>query len=415
MERPEQRARPGIEIADKAGRQRRAILLTAMFHACHTQESMQKQRIVAFLTLALTVLMWPVVLWLSGGSNPDEYGQTSALIITSMLMAAHLGAAVLFVMALRNFTSALKVTYAIIGVGLVTFALAQVQMPLLLVLGMRTSVYMTSGALVIPSVIGFIAMYVGVRRLARQFGVRAIWLKGAVAWVGSFAAALAAWLLPVPAVQPVATTLYFKSTVAFIAWGVTFAVVSTLILYSTVRASGHLYTKALYWFFLAQLGEVVAGLHALLAYFTLGSDSQYVNGAYLFVPQLLSGIAMLRASYLFNAAGSLAANPGHEVPRHGDGATLVDVVVCVAQLASNPASIDSLLDDVRLVTAALDDTQQLTPQQEEILLGVYKSLEHYLVTEEPVRKFTPAEIRQTVMRELGLRAGSGTILDRLAT
>jgi hypothetical protein len=57
---------------------------------------------------------------------------------------------------------------------------------------------------------------------------------------------------------------------------------------------------------------------------------------------------------------------------------------------------------VRQVTARLEANQKPASEDEYKLVGVYRSLESYLCTEEPLRAFTQAELRQMVTREFGL-------------
>ncbi len=74
-------------------------------------------------------------------------------------------------------------------------------------------------------------------------------------------------------------------------------------------------------------------------------------------------------------------------------ATVLDMVTYAAGLASNPADIDPLLDQVRGITARLSADRVLTPIDNSALLGVYLGIEQYLTTKEPLRAFTKEALR----------------------
>lgn len=77
-------------------------------------------------------------------------------------------------------------------------------------------------------------------------------------------------------------------------------------------------------------------------------------------------------------------------------ATLLDVVMYAASLVSNPRDIDPMLDKVREMTSRLKPGEQLSSDDEKTLGAIYGELEHYLVEQEQIRKFTADEVRKKV-------------------
>lgn len=73
--------------------------------------------------------------------------------------------------------------------------------------------------------------------------------------------------------------------------------------------------------------------------------------------------------------------------------SLVDIVIYLASLVSDPRVIDPHLDTVRLVTANLPPSGEPTPQQTQALLDVKRKIEEHLLTQDQVRVFTPESLQ----------------------
>lgn len=376
---------------------------------------MKKQKLVVLATVLITLLAWPLVLLLPVDmSNPETHGHVATLIVTTMLTIVNGGAAALFVMGRQKFTSELKTAYVIIGLGLIAYAMSNMQYPLLLALGLRGSFFMEGGPTAILPVVGIVTMYAGIRRFARQFDVHSVLLKWRLVLSSSAAAAVLAAILPIPAVQDPALAIQARATLAFVAWASIFILANTYVMYRIKRLAGRLYTSSLTWFFIGLVFQALMAPQAIIAVYLLGPDHPYSNSPYLYLPVLFSGLALLRSAYLFNTIGSLELEAKKRLTKPAKLVSSLDVVVCAAQLASNIENIDPLLDRVRILTATADADHGLTDAQEAELLAIYKSLEEYLVHKEPVLQFTPQEVRQRVVKQLGLPAGkSGTFLDQL--
>ncbi|HSW77353.1 MAG TPA: hypothetical protein VLG36_00970 [Candidatus Chromulinivoraceae bacterium] len=84
-------------------------------------------------------------------------------------------------------------------------------------------------------------------------------------------------------------------------------------------------------------------------------------------------------------------------------ASPIDVVVYLASLASNPQSIDPILDPLRNITSRLGPERILSEQDQVLLAGVYIKLVQHLITNEPAQIFTKegleARVRATFTSE----------------
>jgi hypothetical protein len=78
------------------------------------------------------------------------------------------------------------------------------------------------------------------------------------------------------------------------------------------------------------------------------------------------------------------------------GKRQVETVIYLASLASEPHAIESILDDVRSVTATMSPNAELTAEQSQLLKTVEEQLVRYLTEEEPVRDFTKDTLRDRI-------------------
>ncbi len=78
--------------------------------------------------------------------------------------------------------------------------------------------------------------------------------------------------------------------------------------------------------------------------------------------------------------------------------SVLDIVVYTAGLASNPQQIDPYLDQIRLITAKTS-SDSFTAEQQATMRKVYLELEDYLVSKEPLRKFTRQDLRARFPRQ----------------
>lgn len=80
--------------------------------------------------------------------------------------------------------------------------------------------------------------------------------------------------------------------------------------------------------------------------------------------------------------------------------TLLELTNYAANLASNMASVDPLLDEVRRITATTAQPGTLSVEESRSLINVYLQIEDYLINKEPIRSFSKDELRARVTSKL---------------
>lgn len=285
----------------------------------------------------------------------------------------------LFVTALKDFKHGLRRAYTLLCVGIILYGIGQLQFPLFEIVD--GSAWVNSGAVILPYLISIGCIFMGVRRFGKLVG-----LKGLL---------LAPWaVLPLAVVVAAASGLVVKGDQAtviqfelFLAVILLFSTLTVLRIRS-ITAERYRYSLTL---LAASLGMLVfAAIHHMFTATVLGESNAYTNSALVLWPPCLSALLFMGVGYSFATIGSRDASAtGNTSP--------VDVITYVASFASNPAAIDKSLDTLRGITATLGDKDaSLSKQQETALATLYKDLERYLITNEPLQQFTKVGLREMV-------------------
>ncbi len=95
----------------------------------------------------------------------------------------------------------------------------------------------------------------------------------------------------------------------------------------------------------------------------------------------------------------------------------VDRIVQLARLGSSPQAMDPLLNSLRAVTANWDGVSPLQPDAEAKLWELEKNLKAYLVTKDPLRKFTTDSLDQYLSTGVSseMRAQRGVVITLMAS
>lgn len=81
----------------------------------------------------------------------------------------------------------------------------------------------------------------------------------------------------------------------------------------------------------------------------------------------------------------------------GSGTAQIDRIVYTASLASRADEVGPILDPLRVITAR-SNTTELSPTDAATLTAVQQQLEHYLLSEEKVRLFTPESLKEQIAK-----------------
>ncbi|MET1033539.1 MAG: hypothetical protein ABWX94_03495 [Candidatus Saccharimonadales bacterium] len=285
----------------------------------------------------------------------------------------------LFIMALKDFKHGLRRAYTLLCVGIILYGIGQLQFPLFEIID--GSAWVNSGAVILPYLISIGCIFMGVRRFGKLVG-----LKGLL---------LAPWaVLPIAVIVAAGSGLIVKGDQATVIQFELFLAV--VLLFSTVTVlrirsvTAERYRSSL-TLLAASLGMLVfAAIHHMFTATVLGESNPYTNSALVLWPPCLSALLFMGVGYSFATISSRDVSAP-------DSTSPVDVITYVASFASNPAAIDKSLDTLRGITATLGgDSASLTKQQETALAALYKDLERYLITNEPLQQFSKVGLREKV-------------------
>jgi hypothetical protein len=308
-------------------------------------------------------------------------------IITALIVPAM--AAVWYLLtSLKAFKTSTKIAYYIITLGIFFYAFTQLGVFLFTILGVffpsLTANVLTANVLIIPYALSPIILFVGIRKLAKQLGIRSKWMSWLVVLGCVIAIALASLLLPrTPDPDPDYETSV-KVIIAVLAGLTGFGIAATAIAVRIRDSISSTYKGAMGWLSVASGAFVFGTFHEFIIKGTDLANSGYVTTGVSVWPVLLAGLLFMKAGQAIKVA---------TFKKLADNATYVDAVVYAASLVSNPHAVDQTLNELRQVTAGLQSGGDLQGADKKKLLDVYRKLEVYLVTKEPLRKLSQPELR----------------------
>lgn len=343
-----------------------------------------------FFSLLAGLAMWLVPYQFDSGSanNPlnSATGFSIALSVSVAATLMHVLAVGLFVAGLRNFKTELKRPYVILCAGILSLAVAQLQLPFVLIFDAYW--WFTSGLIFILHVAPNILLFIGMRSFANLMGITGRWTQ--LRFVLPAALGLAALMafVPVPLSYALPSALAAHGYLGLTVWQLCMDSICVYIAWGIKQTMGGAYASAMKWLVVSVAAYATMNAQFLLLPY-IGYDTTWYgrNGAYQ-VAFVVLGTSFVIAGYKFctiAARSKVIPNPSP-----------LDVVTYTASLATNWRDIDSIIDGVRAVTSKLAPEQALSPEQEQALGNVYLQLEDYLVNKEPLRKLTQAELRKMV-------------------
>ncbi len=203
----------------------------------------------------------------------------------------YVGAAILFVIGLDVFKEKLRRAYAAICVGLVLYAIASVQVPLLVATGTLDGSWALHGGLVAPFALGAAMMFIGLRYFAQALEDKSVWTSmWAVFSVTIMLSVLFAWLARDWS-QLTFGNISFGANVANVCLGS----VSLVLAVHIRRLAGPAYRNALTWLVLAfaatWLGQFPSTIFELF---------DIPESAILALPVVITAALFVKAGYAFN-------------------------------------------------------------------------------------------------------------------
>lgn len=329
--------------------------------------------------------------------NEPVASQRFSVAVSLSASLLHIYALVMFVRGFRYFKQELRTAYTFLSIGIAFLGIAIAQLPVinLFDLGFWTD----SGAMLIPYLIAVIPTLIGLRLFARSLSLHTKWLSLRV--VGPASLLLAAVAIFIPYVSNTTPETDLRTAIALTIVICTFFVASTVGAIHIRRKAGASYTDSLNWLVIALASAAIGALLYMLELLLSGSQGLYYEWSLTILYFNLTGWLFLRAGYAFSVIGSST-----KAVQTQQDTSSVDILLYVEDLASNPAEIDPIIDKLRAFTAENGARHTITAAEQVRLLAIYRELEDYLVTDEPLRKLTREEIRESVERHLGVSASS---------
>lgn len=365
---------------------------------------MPSYRLITVICLALAPIAALVSLAVPApaGPGPEIFHGTLAVSLAMFVLSA--GTTIVFAQGLGEFKTGLRVAYGIMVAGFLVMGLSFLQLPVFSLLNQLDSPWLTQGGVSIPFLVALVAIFWGLRGFARLLGVRTVWRSFLfVLALGVTGGVLST--LP-PHVTTPLPELGFDIASAALSIVVILAFGTAILSYVLLRKAGPVYTPALTWLSIAFTANAAGGVVFLVTHFLLPSDSDIIKGGPALMPFVFGGLCLIKAADAFNVtAGKMAralplsgTSPFDDLPYDGNHLSPVDVVMYTANLASNPAAITDIMDEVRAITARVSAGEALSDKDQRTLAGVYQRLEQYLTTKEPARQLNSQQLRYEIYR-----------------
>jgi hypothetical protein len=165
------------------------------------------------------------------------------------------------------------------------------------------------------------------------------------------------------------------------------------------------YMRPMTILFLAFLTMALAGLHFVVISLLLTDGDWYNDNSFVLAPFMIGALFLVWAGYAFNAVGLAPSSPSKSQAAKTSESdhTLIDVVIYVEGLASNPGEVDAIMDDLRQITSRVGASDApLTAEDKQKLVRMYQQLVTYLTTQEQLKEYTSEGIRQSVKNNFSL-------------
>lgn len=294
--------------------------------------------------------------------------------------------AVIFLLtSLRVFKQKLRVAYRILSAGILLFSLPAFILPVSSVVELDQLIL--SIFIVGSSLLGALVMYIALRWFASLLAIRSLFTSTLFALCTALLLGVASTLLPhleLPYEEIIIDAIFAGYIVAG-----TFSAISAVIALQIRNKLGETYKNSIGWLAAALFVAAFACLHeTLIKLLPLFSDpffNDYLVSVGLW-PFLLAAALLLQASISFRRVSAR----NFDIPAD---ATPIEVVSRVARMASDPSAIDVALDKMREISATQTSKSSLSPSEEATIVAVYKEIEAYLTTKEPLRRYTVEDIR----------------------
>jgi hypothetical protein len=346
-----------------------------------------KKQFIIYLVVAAVLGMVPLLLL--PPVNSQAVGIDSALLFIIPIFVTQAGALWYFLTSIKAFQHKLRVAYYLLVAGLVMFCLAQLQLPVTILLSiLEIDPTLVQLLLLVPYIFGTLVMYISMRKFAKLLQVHSKWASWGVAIPFGLGLAIISQLLPMQVVPEVPESPQF--ILALIAWSGAFGVAAAMVAWRIRSTISQTY-KPLMSSLTTAFAVFGVGYLLVVLFQTVGSYAPAFLDFYTRFNLWLLPLTVVSALLL--RAGQHLRMISRQYGVLADNASPVEVVVEIAGLASDTRAIDPIIDPIRAITATQDAGAELSSQETAKVVAAYLKLEDYLVTKEPLRTFDRDNLR----------------------
>jgi hypothetical protein len=337
--------------------------------------------LLPFLLVSLLVTVG-ISLFYPAPTESDVSIKKSILMMAPAIILM-LGAIWYFLASLRTFKPGLRPAYILLSIGI--FLLPIPTALIVLVLSFPdiflSHIEVIRYIIIASFIVAATMMYAGTVLFARLLAVKHLLVKSITVFVLAVVAAMIS-LKFMKGIDVQVAKLGLQSLAA----STVIALGTALFAIRIKKTLGAIYTSAMNWLIAAFI--VLTFDYATNVILSLWPEKFLSYLDYSDWPLVLMGITFLAAGYLFWRSGRMA--------KISDTATYVDSVTHIAQMVSDPKSIDPTLDKMRVITAKRRDNDDLTSSEKKELTEVYLKIEEHLVHHDPLRKISKSDLRASL-------------------
>lgn len=247
-------------------------------------------------TLLITLLLVIGIYGLPLPNLTNSLILRSVLAFTVALALVYVASAALFLISLKAYKADMRRAFIMLAIGIIITAIAAVQLPISNIFGLTNSLWSKSGLIIIPFLLGVLAIYAGVRMFAQLVGTQTVFTKARMTiLVVTILSALSAF---VPHVVSSSTEIQLDVSNGIILWIGLLDLVSALIILQIKQRIGTHYTNAMAWLFAALIGSSVLTVFVFLNGILTSGDVDLTNAGTDLLT-LAMGFVYMRAGYAF--------------------------------------------------------------------------------------------------------------------
>lgn len=338
---------------------------------------------IAIATLVLTTGVAAAVLL-----SPMPLGERlliAQILSISLLLTGGVG---VLLLSIKRFKRQLKLAYLCISLSLLLVLVGVWQYVFLAVGNLLDSPWVTFGGSDVPFILSVTFTYLGAQVIAQLLKSQSYLTKVLPTIIGSLLVSIAVALLLLALNQVSGLQALYLAISIFEA---VIALAAAILMHRAQVAASTFYKQALQGLKWYCAITAVAGLNALVV---LGIPEShwyvmYNIGGFLYV---FCGLAVIYAALGFNKVSFAERQTSPLTER----ARSIDVVLALTSLASQPAAIEAILEQMREATATIPADTALSEPQQKIMSKIYTQIEDFLVTNESLRKYSREGLREMI-------------------